>query len=119
MKITILTIAHDQQRYSTSGDWQTVAPDHLLVTISELGDWKMEACLGVHELAEALICKWQGITQAQVDLFDMTYSGDGEPGDAPGCPYRVAHRAATGIEFLLALAMGVDWAEYESRIQAL
>lgn len=119
MKITVLTIKHDQQRYSTCGDWQNVGNDNLLITVSELGDWKMEACLGVHELCEALICRAQGVSQASVDLFDMNFTGEGEPGDHLLCPYRVAHRVATGIEFLLSLALGVDWTDYESRLNAL
>lgn len=119
MKITILTIPHSSQRYATSGDWRYLSDNNLLVCVSELGCWKMEACLGVHELAEAFICRWQGVSQDAVDAFDMNYTGDGEPGDDPASPYRVAHRVASGIEFLLAMALDMDWKEYEERIQSL
>ena len=119
MKITIETIPHDKQRYDTCGDWRWVAPFHLCITVSEIGDWKMETCVGVHEVCEALICSALEISQNAVDEFDMAFTGDGEPGNAPGCPYRLPHRIATTIEFALAMAIGLNWNEYEKRLNAL
>ena len=71
------------------------------------------------ELAEALICKWLGVTQEAVDDFDMAFKGEGEPGDAPDCPYRIPHRVASAVEYILALALDVDWKRYEERLEAL
>lgn len=119
MKITIQTVPHHQQRYDTAGDWQYLDMFTLLISVSKLDDWKMEACLGFHELAEALICKWLNISQTVVDDFDFAFKGDGEPGDAPDCPYRIPHRVASAVEYILALALEVDWAAYEARLNAL
>lgn len=119
MKITIETIPHSEQRYETCGDWQFLHLDRLAVRVSDLGDWRMEACLGLHEVTEALLCKHLGITEQAVDDFDMAFTGDGEPGDAPDCPYLIPHRIATSQEMALAGKLGVDWAEYEERINAL
>lgn len=119
MKVVMQTVPYTTMRYKTAGDWQFIHPGQLLVTAAELGCWKMESCLQFHELAEALVCKFQGITQETVDAFDFSYAGDGEPGDDPFCPYRIAHRVASAVEYILALALDVDWAEYEERIQAL
>ncbi len=121
MKITIETIPHDRQRYRTTGDWQWVEPDHLLIRVSEMGDWRKEAAVGMHEVVEALLCKGAvpPVTQVMVDRFDMAYTGDGEPGDDPKAPYRRQHCFATAVERLLIAAMGLSWAEYDAAVEAL
>ena len=137
----ILTIVHHAQRYETSGDWQTVGGNDFKVTVSELGDWRMEALIGLHELIEAVLCKNAGISQESVDEFDKefehardSYSGthpncftfrgtlendDAEPGDNVAAPYYKQHQLATGIERILAAELGVDWNDYEAAVNAL
>ena len=94
MKILIETIPHKDQRYATAGDWQfkqgaidqnTVVVNNaayaaqadgsqlLHIRVSELGDWRYEALVAVHELVEALLCKYGGITEQEVDKFDMDF----------------------------------------------
>lgn len=73
MKITIETIPYDQQRYPTVGDWTFDKEGNLLIRVSGMGDWRKEALVAVHELVEVLICKQRGITQEQVDKFDMDF----------------------------------------------
>lgn len=132
MKILIETIPHDQQRYPTVGDWEFLQPPFvkegdvgISIKISELGDWRMEACVAIHEAIEVLMCKQNGVTQQAVDDFDMTYEkarkeGDeSEPGDDAKAPYYKEHQIATGVERILAVELGLDWNSYENKIQSL
>lgn len=118
------TVPHSEQRYDTVGDWRIMAPEHdpyvaLVVHVSDLKDWRMEALIAVHELVEALLCKHRGITQAEVDAFDMAHPDAEEPGILHDCPYRDEHVTATEIESRLSRELDVDWLEYCKRITAL
>ena len=125
MKIMIETIPHGEQRYPTCGDWQWLTDDELIIRVSEMGDWRYNAAVAVHELVEVLLCKQDGVTEAAVDAFDMAYEarrpeGDlSEPGDDPACPCARQHCFATGIERMLIAAFGVSWPSYEAAVKAL
>ena len=115
MNIVIQTIPHENQRYETIGDWQKV-DDTLIVNVSELPDARYEFLIGLHEMVEAYLCLSRGVTEKQVDEFDLAFQGDGEPGDASDSPYRKEHFHATNIERLVAEQLGVDWEKYETAI---
>lgn len=127
MKITIDIIPHSEQRYPTVGDWLWFGDD-LMIHVSDLGDWKQEALIGIHEAIEALLCRDRGITQDDIDNFDFEFEANREvgnamvgiaheePGDDVDAPYRKEHFFATSIERLLAAELGVDWAEYEEAV---
>lgn len=128
MKILIETIPHDKQRYPTVGDWYYDGPadDQILhIRVSELGDWRYNALVALHELVEVLACKHAGVTQWNVDEFDIEYEknrpegDDSEPGDSPQAPYRRQHCLATGIERILCAELGIDWATYDRAIMSL
>jgi hypothetical protein len=123
MKITIETIPHKDQRYSTIGDWRFIGPD-LLITVSQeilnKEDGVAKAMLiGIHELVEAFLCWSFGISQESVDAFDMAMipSSVPEPGDLPGAPYHDQHVVAEMIERMLASYLMVNWEEYEEEIE--
>lgn len=119
MKIIIETIPHKDQRYPTVGDWQFLG-DELLIRVSEMGDWKKEALVGIHELVEALLCKSRGITQEEVDKFDMAYKGaDMDPGNDPYAPYNEQHFIASTFEESLQEDLSVDEEDYENAIDKL
>jgi hypothetical protein len=124
MRITIETIPHSEQRYNTCGDW-IWKDDDLIIRVSEMGDWRYNAAVAVHELVEVLLCKQDGVTEAAVDAFDMAYEakrpeGDlSETGDDPACPCARQHCFATAVERMLIAALGVPWAEYEKAVEAL
>src|ERR1700690_4373509 len=113
MKIVIETISHKQQRYPTIGDWFYDADGNLQIKVSSLGNWREEALIGVHELVEVLLCKYQGVSQEVVDTFDIEFEKQrvegnlDEPGDAPEAPYRRQHCLATAVERLLAAELDV------------
>lgn len=154
MKIVIETIPHEKQRYPTVGDWvcekewpagemptggKVISQQEVLrIKVSDLGDWRKEALIAVHELIEVLICKHDGVSQEAVDKFDFEFeekrkvglecSPDDaetarletlEPGDDNDAPYRRQHCIATGIERLLAAELDVSWKEYEDAIYQL
>jgi hypothetical protein len=124
VRIIIETIPHAQQTYETCGNWQ-IEGDEIHVQVSDLGDWRMEALIGIHEACEAALCLHAGISQRAVDRFDMRYEeqrppGDeSEPGDAIEAPYGLQHCYATAVERLLCAAMGIQWGAYEQRVQEL
>ncbi len=125
---TVEVIPHKDQRYPTPGDWKLYASGDVAVFVSDLGNWKYHALMGVHELCEALICLEMGVSQEQVDEFDLAFeigranglhSPDAEPGAHPDAPYRAAHFIAETVERVLAVALGVDWAKYGQAVDAL
>ena len=116
--ISIEFVNHEDQRYDTVGDWFYTPDGGLVVRVSrddpEFPTEDSQVLVAIHELVEVLLCRKRGITQAQVDEFDM---GKGspenipegeEPGDQPGAPYRKEHRFAMLIEHLMAHELGVS-----------
>lgn len=119
MNITIKTIPHAEQRYETVGDWWFDEAGNLEIRVSNMGNWKHEALVAFHELAEVLLCRDRGISAEAVDMFDERYKGDGEPGDQPDAPYRKEHFFATTVERMLCAEFREDWAEYDDAVNAL
>lgn len=141
MNIHVEVIPHNSQRYNTVGDWQFRNGD-LYIQVSAMGNWKYEALIAHHEMTEALLCHAAGIDEAVVTAFDMEFeaaraekgklkkgsvvygvsfifkgkvmASNFEPGDHPECPYREQHKIATMAEMQLAVALGVDWMEYNA-----
>lgn len=127
MKITIVTVPHAQQRYETCGDWHyNKDTQEINVVVSEMGDWRKEFLLAMHELVEAGLCMYAGITNETVDAFDMKYEANrdlkdliSEPGDDPKAPYRQQHFYATTLERSLSVQLDIEWEQYEKDIQSL
>jgi len=123
LTVRIETIAHQDQRYDTCGDWW-FTPDNgaLEMRISALGDTRYEMLVAMHELTEALSCLFAGITTQQVDRFDLRWKPHGlydEPGDDPKAPYHHQHDAGIVVERFLAQQWGVDWQQYEEQMRRL
>ena len=125
MNITIKTIPHNAQRYDTCGDWWFDEAGDLEIRVSDMGNWKYEALVAFHELAEVLLCKDRGITTEMVDAFDMAFEAKrevgnvDEPGDDPACPCRKEHFFATTVERALSAELGVDWSAYDEVVVSL
>jgi len=135
MNVDWRVIPHSEQRYETSGDWQF--PDDgedLIVRVSRLGNSDHEFCEGLHEVVEAYLCKRMGITQQQVDNFDILYEEAHQRGDAVypcGCPhqrlsdpgsdlhspYLRAHLIAEAVEAIVARTLRVDWRQYDEEAE--
>lgn len=115
---------HKQQRYDTVGDYQD-GHGFTVFTISDLGNWKYEALVAVHELVEKILCDARGISNDSIDTFDVAFEAnrpngnDDEPGHDPTAPYHAEHVFAECIERLLAKELGVDWEEYDKTVVSL
>lgn len=122
MKIHIETIPHHRQRYDSCGDYWVDGEGTLQIRVSATGDWREEFLIALHELIEKALCVDVGITDEEVDEFDMTWVPHDlldEPGDDPEAPYHQAHFFATRIEKDVAVLLGVKWAAYAKRIASL
>lgn len=119
MKWFIHTIPHKQQRYDTCGDYIKRRENVLEFRVSVLEEPRMEALIAIHEIVEQTLCEAKGISINTIDAFDLTFTGDGEPGDHIDAPYRDQHRIATFIEKYLARKLGIDWKEYERKLNEL
>ncbi len=116
-RVEIEVVPHDAQRYDTAGDW-VFKEKALYLKVSAQSDWRHEMLLAVHEMVEAVICKHIGVSDVDVDLWDMVEHADSaEPGEVDGCPYGRAHQIAEIVERLLAVELGVKWSEYMADIQ--
>lgn len=82
-------------------------------------DWRYEALVLIHELIEMFLTRHHGIKWEWIDAFDMAHPELDDPGADPRAPYHREHLAATRIEKLLALLLGVKWSEYEAAFNKL
>ena len=96
-------------RYSTVGDF----PSYDRIEVADMGNKNYEFAIAIHELVESRLCEEHGITTDQIDLFDMGWKGDGEPGDDPSAPYHKEHVAATEVEIAVCKALGIDFGVYD------
>jgi hypothetical protein len=122
MTTAIVTVNHEEQRYNTIGDYYLGAGEILTIRVSRLGDMNMEFCCAIHELVEAALCHEEGVSLEEIDEFDFgwhPHDGIEEPGDDPQAPYYRQHKFARRIERLVAERLGVDWEDYESRMNQL
>ena len=118
MKIIIEVVPHSTQRYNTIGDWQWFG-DTLQIKVSDMGDWKKEFLVGIHELIEVALCKHSGVTEEEVDAFDLSHPELHEPGDDCNAPYHWQHMTAISIEDILIDRLKVDTNEYEDKMEEL
>ncbi len=122
--IYVEVIPHKCQRYPTVGDWQHL-PGGLHVSVSDTGDRTSNFLVAIHEIVEAFLCDVNGVSEQDVDEFDMLFEKnreDGclnEPGDSPKAPYHVQHKVADLVERMVALQAGVNWEKHCERIEAL
>lgn len=118
MKITIETIPVKDMRYKSAGDWFFTENGDLEIKVADLGDWRMEFIVGLHELVEVMLCKYKGITQKQVDDFDMSEYGLSleEPGLDPKAPYFEQHAIALKVEELVYEPLGINVDMFEDRM---
>jgi len=111
-RVYIEVIPPKNMRYRTVGDW-TLDGDLLTIQVADTGDWRYNHLVAVHEYSEVLQCINKGITQKQVDKFDLAHQDDEDPGSHPKAPYHDQHMTAMGIEMLLSVALGIKWRVYE------
>lgn len=123
MDIIIKVIPESEQRAEVNGaDWFWDEAGNLQVRVSPMSDWRYETLLGIHEAVEAVMCKFNGVSQKSVDEFDIEYdkAHPNEPdlnaGDDPAAPYKLEHTFATAIERILAGVLKVSWKLYDDEL---
>lgn len=121
MNIHILVIPESEMRSEVNGaDWFWDAKGDLQVRVSPMSDWRREVLLGIHEAVEAIMCKHNGVSQEQVDKFDLeydkTHAFDVNAGDDPEAPYQHEHCLATAIERILCAELRVNWESYDTEL---
>ena len=122
MNILSKTIPHNKQRYDTCGDWWFDKKGNLQIRVSDMNNWKYEYLVADHEVREALICKDRGVTQKEVDEFDIgwqRHNGLLEPGMDKKAPYYLEHKFATKIEMMTAKELKVNWDKYDKKVNGL
>lgn len=131
MRIVIETIPHTHQRYPTAGDWQLhPATNDITILVSETGVNIYNYLLAMHELSEVIWCLAHGVTQREVDMWDIhhehMHDSDPtnplylrEPGDDPMAPYNPGHRLGLIVEQLMAFGINADFNHYGAIINDL
>jgi hypothetical protein len=132
--IDVEVIPHSAQRYPTCGDWQwetvseydpqtgeykDLGSEKLMVNISDTGNNWSNLLVAIHEIVEAVLCKWANISEKEVDDWDMSHLDSDDPGSLEGCPYYLQHTIATSIEVILCCALFMSWSEHCRRIESL
>lgn len=102
MQIVIKTIPHSEQRYNTVDDWLIDEKGDIFMYISEDEQIEMFKSI-IHGLTECLLCIKHGVTQQQVDDYDLAHSETDNPGENIDAPYHKEHIAGNIAEALLDL----------------
>lgn len=127
LNISIKTIPQEEQHYNTLGDYYEIAGG-LAIRVTEIGDEYAELLVAIHELVECFLTRKRRISDSEITAFDMKFEQEralemhiksDEPGDDPRAPYVREHRFAENIERLVAHELGIIWADYEARLNAL
>lgn len=134
MKINVEIVPHNDQRYETCGDWFLDSDGVLQVRISKLSNPCYERLILIHEIVEFLLesQKRGGDLSAmeqlvkETDAFDKAYEAarpsddnESEPGCEPQCPAYQGHMAASAIENIAAMILGVNYNKYAEEVGAL
>jgi len=115
--VKIETVAPKEMRYRTVGDWFFSGEGCLVIQVADTGNWVYNILVAIHELIEVVLCQIAGVTQKQVDRFDLAHQDDEDPGSHPKAPYHDQHLVAMGIEMILAGRIGVKWRKYEDSLE--
>lgn len=121
MDIICKVVDPSEMRPEVDGsDWFFDKDGNLQVRICPMADKKHEILLQIHEIYEAVLCRFNGVTVAQVDAFDTeydrTHSTDLNAGDDPQCPYQREHTLATAAERVMAAELKVNWFLYDKAL---
>ena len=121
----VTTIQHKHHRYPTVGDYTTDGFGNIHFRVSDLGNWRYELLVSIHEIVEKFLTLEAGVKEEDIDAFDILYEHTRhkdsyvEPGDDPTAPYHTEHVIATNVEKYLAGILGVNWETYEKVIDSL
>jgi hypothetical protein len=107
------------------GDYFFDESGTLQIRTADLGDARMNLLVLIHEMIEVTQTECDGIKEPDIQAFDLKFEptrtpgNEDEPGDDHFCPYTFQHSIATGVERIMAAALGVQWSDYENRAKYL
>lgn len=116
-RIIIDFIPHNRQRYNTAGDYY-IKKGILYFKISKMKPDYM-LLLMVHELVEQYLTARKGITNRQIDQWDMKHDDTIDPGLLKDCPYYSEHLFCLGLEKLICQKIGINWKTYDNSFDKL
>jgi len=125
MKIIIEIIPHENQRYETCGDYFIDDNGDIQIRVSDFGTELENIMVGTHELIEFALLRHRGVTDKDIDKFDLAFEeredkGEfEEPGFAADSPYIAEHTLATSVELQMCALAGINWNEYSAKIEKL
>ncbi len=113
-KIIMQVIPHNEQRYDTLGDyWEEESGDVWHFRVSDLGDWRYNFSVLLHEFVEYALLKYKGIPEKDVLNFDLSVNEESpyrdDPGFDPDSPYHEEHVYADAMERLIAPHLGMSF----------
>ncbi len=110
-KIVMEVIPHAEQRYDTLGDYWEDDEGTWHFRVSDLGDWRYNFSILLHEFVEYALLKHAGIPETAVLAFDRAVPPFSEYADDPGfdpkAPYHQQHVYADAMERLIAPHLGM------------
>jgi hypothetical protein len=110
MRIEIKAIDPSAIRYSTCGDWEWLPDGSLQISVPDYGGQDNSAFLvALHEMAEAWMCRKSGITEEEVNSWDIAHPDAIEPAEEEGSPYADEHAIATQVELKVCAGLNMDW----------
>ena len=105
-------------RFRNLGDWRTNCTVRS-IEVADMGNEDYEFLLILHEMVEQHLCLKHGVSEQAVDKWDSEHLVCDEPGDDPESPYHREHHVAMTMERLMAAFLGVNWNEYEAKLEAV
>ena len=109
-RIVMEVIPHQDQRYDTLGDYW-VEGDTWHIRTSDMGDWRYNFSVLLHEFIELALMTHKGIKEEDVLAFDLAVPANSpyadDPGFDPKAPYHVEHVFSDCVERLIAPHLGM------------
>ena len=104
-------IPHSEQRYDTLGDYWEGKDGTWNFRVSDMGDWRFNFSVLLHEFVEYGLLKHKGVTEEEVLAFDLKVPDNSlyaeDPGFDPLAPYHKEHVYADCMERLIAPHLGM------------
>lgn len=123
METTLTKTNTREVRCNQAGDWWNKDDETTMANSVPMSDERSEFAVLIHELVEAFLCRYAGVTEQSVLNHDVMFEkerADGlhdewvEAGDDPRAPYKDQHFVATTIERILCVAMKLPWEYHEA-----
>ena len=107
----------DIMRYETLGDWR----DSSKIDVSSTLDEVEQLAVGVHELVEMILLHAKGISQKEVDSWDVgSTDGSYDPNMySKNKHYELAHNMAETVEKWIIHAYGRNWRSYDDKTKKI